>query len=132
MAAMKPYVKAWYDSLAEGRLMGMKCQCCGKYEFPYKPVCNHCGSTDLEEVEMSGKAKLLGFSRSVVGIPPYTEDPVTFAQVKMEEGPTFISWIPDIKSRDQEKVMEELPVDLTAEIVEIKEGISWPVFHVDK
>lgn len=50
----QPVLKRYYDSLDEGKFVALKCEECGYYEWPPKPTCSKCFSTDMEWVELSG------------------------------------------------------------------------------
>lgn len=64
---MEPIVKTYYDSLAEGKILGKKCPECGAVEWPPIPTCTNCSNMDLSWVEITGEATL----DSLVPIPPY-------------------------------------------------------------
>lgn len=133
MAKMEPYIYNWYEYLKKGKLMGTRCKKCGCYEFPPLPICNECGSTDVEWVEMSGKAKMLNAGYSPMGIYPLTDDPKVCIGVQMEEGPMFKSWLTGVKKPgklSQELQETPMPIDVEAEIVELDENISWPAFKM--
>ncbi len=132
MAEMTPIVKEWYDRLEAGELRGLRCGACGRYEFPPVPICNGCGSTDLDWVEMSGDAELISFSYAYIGIPPFVKGGVLYAHIKLAEGPVFVSWIPEVKPEDQEALLARLPAPVTAEILEVdpENHVFWPVFHL--
>lgn len=53
---LKFIVKAFYEALEEGKILGRKCTKCGHVEFPPYLACNTCGNLDTEWYEMSGKA----------------------------------------------------------------------------
>ncbi len=90
MVKMEPYVKQWYDFLGEGKLMGMKCNKCGSYEFPPVPVCNKCSGTELNWVEMSGEGRLVSFGVTTDPDPPFFSfAPYICGDVVQKEGPTY-------------------------------------------
>jgi len=130
MTKMEPYIKNWYDQLRDGKIMGVKCKRCGTYEFPPVPICNSCSGVDMEWVEMSGEGELMTFSFSPMGIPPYHTDPVMGGYFKLKEGPAFVSWLLDVGPDDQQDLFTRLPVAVHAEIKQLDENISWPVFRV--
>lgn len=132
MAKMEPYVKTWYDHLNDGKLMGVKCQRCGSYEFPPLPVCNSCSGTDVRWVEMSGEAELTTFSFSPIGIPPYHAEPVMSGWFKLDEGVVFMSYLLDVGVDTQEELLGLLPVPVQAEVKQIDENVSWPVFRIKR
>ena len=127
-----PYTKMWYDYLKQGKIMGTKCKRCDGHEFPPVPVCNSCSSTDVEWVEISGGGELFSFAFSGMGVYPYTEDPVFCGYFKLDEGTEFISWLLDVDSKPaaQEELLKRMPVRVKAEIMELDENVSWPVFRI--
>lgn len=132
MSALEPYIKKWYDSLRAGQILGVRCNRCGAYEFPPVPVCNTCSATDVEWAPISGNAELYSFAYSEMGVAPYTDEPVMCGYFKLAEGPELISWLMNAdESRDaQEALLARLPVAVRAEIREMDENISWPVFRL--
>ncbi|MBO5160447.1 MAG: hypothetical protein J6J03_02200 [Tyzzerella sp.] len=48
--------RKWYEYLAEGKMMALRCKDCGTYHFPAFPICHGCGKHDMEWVEISGDA----------------------------------------------------------------------------
>lgn len=131
---VEPNVKEWYDYLAQGKLMGLKCKDCGEIAFPPFPVCNGCSGTDMEWVELSGEGTLITFSQSTSGILPFATSSVIVAWVEMAEGPVFMSWLVDVDQslEAQEELNHRLPLPVTTEIREMdaEAGIFYPVFHL--
>ncbi|MEY2375412.1 zinc ribbon domain-containing protein [Lentilactobacillus buchneri] len=48
MYLLRPILKTYYDSLEDGKVLGMKCQDCGKVVWPPLPTCQDCGSYNLD------------------------------------------------------------------------------------
>jgi uncharacterized OB-fold protein len=128
---MQPYIKNWYDYLKEGKIMGLKCNSCGSYQFPPVPVCNEpgCTSTDLEWVEMSGDATLTSFSMLGMGKPLVSSAPLLCGFVTLAEGPRFMSWITDYGPADQMELFARMPFPVRLETKELFEGICFPVIR---
>lgn len=129
MATMEPIVKKWYDTLKEGKIMGLKCKDCGVIEFPPVPICNSCSCTDMEWVEMSGEGELLTFCFSPMGVYPYHSDPVLTGFARLKEGVQFASVFNDATGADQQMLMERLragSVPIKLEITKLDENISFP------
>lgn len=131
---MEPILKRWYDSLKEGKILGLRCKKCGATEFPPVPVCNVCSSTSMEWVEMSGEGELISFSFSPMGIPPYHDKPTMCGFGKLKEGMLFNTAIINARGRDQAALLEQLslqktiPVELV--ITALDENISYPQFKI--
>lgn len=107
-AKMTPIVKEWYDYLAEGKIMGLRCKDCGYIEFPPTPVCKKCSSTDLEWDEVAPGGDLLSLSFSPVGIPGYTQDPALTGYARMDEGMLFATVIDGVGVDDQDALIERM------------------------
>lgn len=131
MTTMQPYIKNWYDYLKEGKIMGLRCNSCGKYQFPPVPVCNEqdCASTDLEWVEMSGDATLTSFSMLGMGKPLFSSKPLLCGFVTLAEGPRFMSWIMDFGPADQMELFDHMPLPVKLKAEELTEDIYFPVIR---
>lgn len=113
MTTMQPYVKEWYDYLEEGKIMGLKCKKCGAYEFPPVPVCNECSSTDMEWVEMSGKAKLVGFSvMQLLDKVQVKYGQRIIGQAVFEEGPAITATVEGWDKDNAAALYDHLPMDV--------------------
>lgn len=131
-AVVGPLIKQWYDHLHEGRLMGYKCSDCGHVEFPPVPMCNECGSTAMDWFQMSGDAELYSFAYTLMGVPPYMDDPMMIGYFKLAEGPEIGSWLLDVDDsrKAQMDLLKQLPVHCKAEITVLDDRVSWPVFRI--
>jgi len=113
-------MKRFYDSLAEGKIMGFRCKKCGAYIFPPYPICQSCGKRDLEWAELSGEAKVLNLGSSPIPSPVFQDyAPYAYGLVKFKEGPTFMTMISGIDVSSPSKISEavdKLPIDVRAEI----------------
>lgn len=86
----KPLTHMFYDSLDEGKFIGMKCPKCGAIEFPVYPTCNTCGNIDNEIIELSGDVTIdeLYEVGPVFTTPEYAMyAPLFGAEVTLAEGP---------------------------------------------
>ncbi|MCB9651914.1 MAG: OB-fold domain-containing protein [Deltaproteobacteria bacterium] len=82
-------VKKYYDGLAQGKLLGKKCNKCGGVTFPPTTACNECGSYEQDWTELSGRGRLLFLSHGIAPPPnPRFNDlaPYGYGHVKLEEG----------------------------------------------
>ncbi len=130
MVKMEPYVKKWYDFFEEGKIMGLKCNRCGSYEFPPVTVCNNCSGTELSWVEMSGEGKLVAFTLNPYPDPPFADfAPFYYGTVVLKEGPSYATMIFDIDQEHEAEVFERLPVDVKAEIQQ-RDGYKYVAFRV--
>ncbi len=130
MVKMQPYVKKWYDYLAEGKVMGLRCNRCGSYEFPPVPVCNSCSGTNLSWVEMSGEGTLVTFAVNPTPDPPFVDfAPFLYGAVILKEGPTFHSMILGVDPEDTVGLYQRLPLPVQAETQD-RGDHSFVVFRV--
>ena len=114
--------KDYADALTKGKLLGLKCNSCGKITVPPKMACQECGETDLEIVEMNKKGKIVTFTK--VNVAPEgreNEIPYIIALVQLEEGPWIMGNLIDI---DPEKA--------TMELMDREVKIGFRIFPGDK
>jgi uncharacterized OB-fold protein len=116
MVKMQTYVKKWYDFLAKDKIMGLKCNRCGSYEFPPVPVCNNCSGTDLSWVEMSGEGQLVSFGLAPHSEPPLTEfAPYISGTVALKEGPTYNAMVVGVDPKRAAELYGKLPIPVRVE-----------------
>ena len=56
-------INDFIDYLGQGKVMGTRCKKCGEMFFPPRADCYKCFSSDMEWFDVSGKGKLLSFSK---------------------------------------------------------------------
>jgi uncharacterized OB-fold protein len=56
-------VNDFIDNLEHGRVSGTKCRSCGLKFFPPRADCYQCFSSDMEWFDVSGKGKLVTYSK---------------------------------------------------------------------
>lgn len=56
-------VNDFIDYLEKGKVMGTRCKECGLFFFPPRADCYQCLSSNMEWVEVSGKGKLVTYSK---------------------------------------------------------------------
>lgn len=69
------------------RLIGSKCDSCGKVFFPKRNVCRSCGSNKLSDFGLSGKGEVYSYTK--IRVPPddFKEfGSYTAAIIKLDEG----------------------------------------------
>jgi acetyl-CoA acetyltransferase/uncharacterized OB-fold protein len=80
-----PWTEFYWTSGQDGKLRFKRCTACGALLHPPGPACQYCRSRDLEVTEVSGLARLIGFTHNIQfglpGIPP----PYTLGHVAIEE-----------------------------------------------
>lgn len=119
-------IKQYYDGLGKGKIIAAKCKSCGSHTFPPRSACEHCGGTDLEQIEISGRGKLLFVSHSIAPPPnPRLFDmaPYAYGHIELEEGiyvQAIITNI-DIDPGELKKYFDAGPVDVEPDILTVKE-----------
>jgi len=56
-------VNDFVDYLEKGKVMGTRCKGCGLVFFPPRADCYQCLESDVEWIEISGKGKLVSYSK---------------------------------------------------------------------
>lgn len=67
-------VNDFIDFLEKGKVMGTRCQDCGADFFPPRADCYHCLSRKVEWFEVSGKGKLVSYSKLKYAPVGFEED----------------------------------------------------------
>lgn len=129
MRKMQPYVKQWYDFLAQDKIMGLKCERCNNLEFPPVPICNNCSGTDLEWYEINGEGEMNTFSICAFPEPWMAEYGVHIQGcVTLKEGATFHSMVSGVDPTDTEGLFQRLPIKVKA-VTQQREGYSFIAFQ---
>ncbi len=84
------------------RLLGVKCETCGKYYFPSRPLCPKCRRKGkVNEVQFSGKGKIHTYT-TIYSAPTGFEDqvPYVIALVELEEGVKILGQVVDCDPSD--------------------------------
>ncbi len=118
------FVKAYYDGLEEGKLLGAKCPKCGNVEFfPYYS-CSECGDHELELVELSGDAVIEGFVTTRAATAPLIGElgPYVVGNIKLVEGPRVNALILGITPDNADEAYEKLPIPCKVKIIQLKDA----------
>ncbi|HHT55976.1 MAG: hypothetical protein GX892_03545 [Thermoanaerobacteraceae bacterium] len=127
---LEPVVRTFYEELEKGRIMGRRCKRCGAVEFPPVLACNTCSGTDMEWIEISGRAKMTSLIMpSVLSTKPETLDlmPFCLACVEIEEGPAVNALVRGVTKKNRAELLKKMPVPVKAEIIQ-REGYKTVVF----
>jgi uncharacterized OB-fold protein len=121
----KGFYRGWLDK----RLLLNRCQQCGQWHHPPKPICPHCWSSDVEPTEVSGQGTvhlliLLHQGPEAPGVD-YAAGPHPVATVELVEqvGLRFTSTVIGAPVAD---IHIGMPVELTW--IE-RDGVPFPVFQ---
>ncbi len=100
----------WRNYNDRYRLKGYKCTKCGKTYFEKKGLCE-CGTIDYEEMDFSGKGKIVSFTEIHSGPEAFAEmAPYCIAIIDLEEGARITGQVVDCK-------YSELKIGLNVEAV---------------
>ena len=80
----------YWAAAKDGQLLIKTCNACGEAHYYPREICPHCGSTDTEWREASGKGTIYSYSVSRRAAVPYA-----IAYVTLDEGPTMMTNIVD-------------------------------------
>ncbi|MGH3378282.1 MAG: Zn-ribbon domain-containing OB-fold protein [Actinoallomurus sp.] len=82
-----PETQPFWDGTAAGELRVQRCLACTRHYFYPRPVCPHCGASDVEWVTVSGRASLYSYVISHRPAPGFGDGgPYAIAVVELEEG----------------------------------------------
>ncbi len=89
----------WREAEHRYRLLGTKCENCGRIYFPPREVCPTCHRESIgkmKDVELSGDGTIESYT-IVHDVPPRfsRQRPYVLALIKMDEGPTITGQIVD-------------------------------------
>jgi uncharacterized protein len=97
LPAIAPEAKPFWEAAAQNKLVMQRCRDCNAWVWTPRPLCNECGSTEIEWTPMSGKGEVYSFTviRQVVGraaSKAFEPDvPYVVAWVDLNEGPRMIT-----------------------------------------
>ena len=94
--------KHWREIPHRYRMEALKCTKCNYIAFPKRLICPECGSTEFEDMNLSGKGKLETFT--IIRTPPegfVDQAPYAVGLIELEEGKLIMGQITDC---DPEKI----------------------------
>src|SRR4051794_37359104 len=87
MADTAPIHDGLFTTDPEPRLIGGRCQDCGRHQFPRPPICPYCGADDVAEALLSPAGTLWAWTAVTAAPPGYRGDvPYGFGVVELPEG----------------------------------------------
>jgi len=87
-------LQVFEDHVSQGEFRIQQCKDCGGHVFYPRYLCNHCGSSDLKWVEVSGRG--IVYSTSVVRRKPERGGDYNISLIDLEEGPRMMSRVMDV------------------------------------
>ncbi len=101
--------RVWRERGIKYRLIGGRCNSCGKVFYPYRRFCPRCGSEDIRKVELPRQGRVLYFT--VIRTPPLGFEkyaPYVVAIVELADGARVIAQLTDV---DLSAVKEGIEVE---------------------
>jgi uncharacterized OB-fold protein len=87
-----PVREGLFTRSAPHRLLGSRCEVCGRHHFPRHDTCPYCGADDVAPVELSGTGRLWSWTAVTTAPPGYRgEVPYGFGVVELPEGIRIVS-----------------------------------------
>lgn len=116
-----------YRALAEGRLLINRCQDCGYWIYPHRPLCPQCFSWKVTPTQVSGQGRVFTFTllQQLRDPTAFLAEPVTAAAVELVEQPG-LRYLARIVNCPREQVALYMAVSLTW--IE-EDGHQWPAFE---
>lgn len=100
-------VNDFVDYLDQGKVMGTRCKDCGLAFFPPRADCHKCLKSNVEWFEVSGKGKLLSYSRLEYAPVGFGEDlPYCIAVLDYGDYKVFGRIADDVPEQDLKLGME--------------------------
>jgi uncharacterized OB-fold protein len=120
--------RPFWDGAANHELRIMRCQACGFYVHPPRPICRRCLSTEMDAERVSGRGTLYSYSVAVTAYHPYWSDkvPYVLAIVELDEQPG-LGVTTNIVDCPEDVLRVGLPVEVS--FVDAAPGLTLPVFH---
>ena len=88
--------KFFWDAADRGEFLGERCGECQQFRFPPRPMCPHCHSLKRDEVKLSGRGTVHGWTIPRHPHPfGFKEAPIVVI-VQLEEGIRFVSNLVDV------------------------------------
>ena len=110
----------YWAAARDGQLLVKICNVCGEAHYYPREICPHCGSTDTEWREASGKGVIYSYS-----VMRRAEIPYVIAYVTLDEGVTMMTNIVDA---DFDAIAIGKAVEVTFR--ETEGGMALPVFRL--
>ena len=112
-------VEMYEKAINDNRIVGVKCEDCGRVMVPPRPVCRNCYGTNLSEIDVEGKGKLITWTVIHISPPTFMDmAPYTLGIVELTNGERLTG----IVNENPEDL--EIGLELVASFAENKEGAS--------
>ncbi|WP_157488964.1 OB-fold domain-containing protein [Pseudofrankia sp. DC12] len=128
MPELTDNTRFFWEGAARRELLILRCQDCGYYVHPPRPICRRCLSVNMTPERVSGLGTLYTYTVSVAAYHPYWTDKVPFvlAVVELDEQPG-LAVTTNIIDCPEKRLRVGLPVEVT--FTDAAPGLTLPVFH---
>jgi len=93
---IQPETAAFWAGTLEGKLVLQRCSSCGTVVYYPRFLCSACHSTELENLEATGRATIYSYTVTTKGILDYQgAGAYVLAMVELDEGPKMLTNIVD-------------------------------------
>ena len=102
-----------YRGLLSGRLLINRCQACGYWIYPHRPLCPECHSWDVTPTEISGRGTLFMYTLIHQSRDPkvFLEEPMPVAAVELAEQ-KGLRYLSSIMGWPAHKLRHDMPLEL--------------------
>lgn len=116
-----------YRALMQRRLVINRCQDCGSWIYPHRPMCPKCLSWDVGPAEVSGHGKLYMYTVLQQSRDPDNplSEPMQVAAIELAEQ-AGLRYLSQVVGCPLEALRHDMPVELTW--IE-QSGRTWPAFR---
>lgn len=120
-------VDDFYRACADRRLIGVRCRKCKAAMVPPRPFCLHCSATEMDNVEFSGKGRILSYTVIHVAPPQFQNfTPYVVAIIQLEEGACIPGMVLHMKPEEM-KIGQTVTIDYSDEPSSI--WPNWARYH---
>jgi hypothetical protein len=123
--AVTPELQPFFEAAKRRELVVQRCNGCGAYRFPARPICSTCLSDDAEWVRVSGRGEVFSYNvMHQVYHPAFAaEVPYAVVLIKLDEGPKMISNLVGISP-------EEIRIGMRVEVIfeDLDDQVTLPKF----
>ena len=117
--------RAFWTGGAEGKLYMMKCNACGEFTHPPRPLCRHCRSENVAPAAVAGTGVVDTFTINYQAWAPGLTVPLVIARVRLD-GVPGVYLTTNIVNCPVDSVTFEDRVRVT---FEEQNGIHYPLFE---
>ena len=125
LPVLRGYTKEFYDWCHQRELRFQRCQKCGTWRHPPRPMCGSCHSLQWEWGQTTGKGKVYCWTTVYQALDPAFAAAVPYAAVVVEfdEGPRLATWVTEIPP---DELRVGMPVEVWFE--DLSDEVALPKF----